>query len=187
MTRCDWATDADEEMTCYHDVEWGTPTYDERETFELMTLEMMQAGLSWRTVLHKRANFKAAFDNFEIAKVAKYDETDMTRLLADAGIIRNRLKIKDTIHNAQLLAQWHAQGKQMNDYLWSFVDGRPIVHRYQNQADLPAQTLLSQQVSKALKKAGFKFVGPTIVQSWLQALGILNDHLAKCTVNQMPA
>ncbi|MTV81736.1 DNA-3-methyladenine glycosylase I [Secundilactobacillus folii] len=183
--RCDWATDADELMQHYHDYEWGTPTYDERETFELMTLEMMQAGLSWQTVLRKRQNFKQAFDNFDVERVAHYDAADVARLLHDQGIIRNRLKIADTIHNAQVLNEWHAKGQTLNDFLWAFVDGQPIVNRYEHQTDLPAQTPLSQKVSKALKKAGFKFVGPTIIQSLLEAVGILNDHLAKCTVNQL--
>lgn len=185
MTRCDWAENADELMTHYHDYEWGVPTYDERETFELMTLEMMQAGLSWQTVLRKRENFKAAFANFDIDQVAQFGDEDVQRLLNDEGIIRNRLKIADTIHNAQLLRKWHADGKTMNAFLWAFVDGKPVVNRYQSQSDLPAQTPLSQKVSKALKKEGFKFVGPTIIQSWLEALGILDDHMAKCTENHL--
>ncbi|MCH5463023.1 DNA-3-methyladenine glycosylase I [Lactobacillus sp. LC28-10] len=185
MTRCDWAENANELMTHYHDYEWGVPTKDERETFELMTLEMMQAGLSWQTVLNKRENFREAFANFDIEKIAQFDEDDVARLLNNAGIIRNKLKIKDTIVNAKQLVSWHEAGKTMNAYLWSFVNGKPVVNRYQSMADVPAQTPLSQEVSKALKKAGFKFVGPTIVQSWLEALGILDDHLAKCMVNHM--
>ncbi|WP_203650134.1 DNA-3-methyladenine glycosylase I [Secundilactobacillus yichangensis] len=185
MTRCDWAENANELMTHYHDYEWGVSTTDERETFELMTLEMMQAGLSWQTVLNKRANFKAAFADFDVEKVARFDADNVARLTNNAGIIRNRLKIKDTIHNAQQLVDWHAAGKTMNAYLWSFVDNQPVVTRYSSAAEVPAQTPLSQKVSKALKKAGFKFVGPTIVQSWLEALGILDDHLAKCTVNHL--
>jgi len=185
MTRCDWAENTNELMTHYHDYEWGVPTTDERETFELMTLEMMQAGLSWQTVLNKRANFKTAFANFEVEKVAQFDDNDVARLLNDAGIIRNRLKIKDTIYNARQLVKWHAAGKTMNAYLWAFVDDKPVVNRYPSMAEVPAQTPLSQQVSKALKKAGFKFVGPTIVQSWLEALGILDDHLVTCTVNHL--
>ncbi|GAX04432.1 DNA-3-methyladenine glycosylase I [Secundilactobacillus pentosiphilus] len=185
MTRCDWAENADEVMTHYHDYEWGVPTKDERETFELMTLEMMQAGLSWQTILNKRQNFKAAFADFKVDQVALFDDADVDRLMHDAGIIRNRLKIKDTVYNAQQLVKWHAAGKTMNAYLWAFVDGRPVVNRYQTASEVPAQTALSQQVSKALKKAGFKFMGPTIVQSWLEALGILDDHLAKCTVNHL--
>lgn len=185
MTRCDWAENANELMTHYHDYEWGVPTYDERETFELMTLEMMQAGLSWQTVLNKRENFRKAFADFDVEKVAQFTDADVARLLGNAGIIRNKLKIKDVILNARQLVSWHAAGKTMNDYLWSFVDGKPVVNRYQSMADVPAQTPLSQQVSKTLKKAGFKFVGPTIVQSWLEALGILDDHLAKCTVNHL--
>lgn len=185
MTRCDWAENANELMTHYHDYEWGVPTTDERETFELMTLEMMQAGLSWQTVLNKRANFKAAFADFDVEKVARFDADDVVRLMNNVGIVRNRLKIKDTILNARQLADWHAAGKTMNAYLWSFVDNQPVVTRYSSVAEVPAQTPLSQKVSKALKKAGFKFVGPTIVQSWLEALGILDDHLAKCTVNHL--
>lgn len=185
MTRCDWAENTDALMTHYHDYEWGVPTKNEHETFELMTLEMMQAGLSWQTILNKRAAFKAAFANFDVEKVARFDANDVARLMNDAGIVRNQLKIKDTILNARQLADWHTAGKTMNDYLWSFVDNQPVVTRYQSAAEVPAQTPLSQQVSKALKKAGFKFVGPTIVQSWLEALGILDDHLAKCTVNHL--
>lgn len=185
MTRCDWAESADELMQHYHDYEWGVRTTDETMTFELMTLEMMQAGLSWQTVLRKRENFRRAFADFDVAKIAQFDEQDEARLMADAGIIRNRLKIKDTILNARLLVSWHEAGKTMNDYLWSFVDGQPIVNRYASMADVPAQTPLSQEISKALKKQGFRFVGPTIIQSWLEALGILDDHLAQCTVNHL--
>ncbi len=185
MTRCDWAENADDLMTHYHDYEWGVPTKDERKTFELMTLEMMQAGLSWQTILNKRKNFRAAFANFDVDKVAQFDDDDVARLINDAGIIRNKLKIKDTIHNARQLVEWHHADKTMNAYLWSFVGDQPVVNRYPTMADVPAQTPLSQQVSKALKQAGFKFVGPTIVQSWLEALGILDDHLAKCTVNHL--
>lgn len=185
MTRCDWAENANELMTHYHDYEWGVPTKGERETFELMTLEMMQAGLSWQTVLNKREHFRKAFAGFDVNKIAQFNAADVARLVNDAGIIRNKLKIVDTIHNARQLVKWHRAGKTMNAYLWSFVDGQPIINRYATAADVPAQTPLSQQVSKALKQAGFKFVGPTIVQSWLEALGILDDHLAKCTVNHL--
>ncbi|KRK97353.1 dna-3-methyladenine glycosylase [Secundilactobacillus odoratitofui DSM 19909 = JCM 15043] len=185
MTRCDWAEDTDDLMTHYHDYEWGVATFDERETFELMTLEMMQAGLSWQTVLRKREHFKQVFDNFDINKVAAYDDTKIDALMNDAGIIRNRRKILATIHNAQLLVKWHADGKTMNAYLWDYVDGQSIVNKYAAMSDLPGKTALSEKISKALKKLGFQFMGPTIVQSWLEALGILDDHLASCTVNHM--
>lgn len=185
MTRCDWGETENDLMRHYHDEEWGVATYDETETFELMTLEMMQAGLSWQTVLNKRVHFKVAFAQFDAAKVAQFDDADVARLMADAGIIRNRRKIDATIANAQLLVKWHEAGRSLNAYLWTFVDGKPQVNRYATMADLPGQTPLSQRVSKALKKEGFKFVGPTIVQSWLEALGILDDHLASCTVNHV--
>ncbi|KRK32794.1 DNA-3-methyladenine glycosylase I [Loigolactobacillus bifermentans] len=185
MQRCDWAEHADSLMTAYHDQEWGVPTTDERKTFELLTLELMQAGLSWQTVLNKRDHFRQAFDNFEVTKIARYDDQAVQRLRHDAGIIRNRLKIAAVIHNAQVLVAWHQQGQTLNDWLWAYVAYQPIVHRYATMAEMPTQTPLAQQISKDLKKADFRFVGPTIIQSLLQALGIFDDHLAGCQVHHI--
>lgn len=185
MPRCDWATDTNPLMTHYHDYEWGVPTTDERETFELLTLESMQAGLSWQTILNKRTNFRRAFDNFDVNKVAAYDDRDVERLRVDAGIVRNRLKINTAINNARVIQAWHSDGRTLNAWLWHYVDNHPIVHRYATQAELPAQTALAERVSKDLKQAGFRFVGPTIIQSFLEALGILDDHMAGCTINHL--
>lgn len=182
MHRCDWAEHADPLMTAYHDTEWGVPTWDETTTFELLTLELMQAGLSWQTVLNKRAHFRQAFDQFDVTKIAVYTAADVARLRQDPGIIRNRLKISATINNAQQLVAWHHQDQTLNAWLWAYVGQKPVRHHYRTMAEVPAQTPLSQQISHDLKKAGFRFVGPTIIQSLLQALGIFNDHLVTCQV-----
>ncbi|KRM87902.1 DNA-3-methyladenine glycosylase I [Lacticaseibacillus thailandensis] len=187
MPRCDWATDATPLMTRYHDYEWGVPSKDEQYTFEMLTLELMQAGLSWQTILNKRANFQVAFNHFDVDKVAAYTQTDVMRLRNDTGIVRNRIKIAATINNARILQTWHQQGQTLNAWLWHYVDGHPVIHHYATAADLPAQTPLSAQISHDMKKAGFRFVGPTIIQSFLQAIGILDDHLVTCTINHCHA
>lgn len=145
----------------------------------MLVLESFQSGLSWSTILHKRANFRKVFANFEIEKIAQFTQADVERLRNDSGIIRNKLKINATINNAQLLVKWHQEGKTLHEYLTDFVP-EPIDHHYQTMDEMPASTALSTEISKAMKKDGFKFVGPTTIYSFLQAVGLVNDHLANC-------
>ncbi len=179
--RCPWGTDL-ALMLDYHDDEWGRPLYDDRELFELLILEGAQAGLSWLTVLKKRENYREAFDNFEIEKVANYDDKKVEELLANPGIIRNRLKIKAAIINAELVLQIQKEYGSFSKFLWDYVANKPVVGSWQSFKDMPLTTALSDQISKDLKKRGFKFVGSTIIYSFLQACGIVNDHFASCFV-----
>jgi DNA-3-methyladenine glycosylase I len=176
--RCAWArTDW---SIPYHDAEWGKPLHDDRALFELLTLEGAQAGLSWETILRKRERYRIAFDGFDPARVARYGARKRTELLADAGIVRNRLKIDATIGNAAaFLAVQEAFGS-FDAYWWSFVGGKPIVNRPRTMAEVPAKTALAERMSADLKRRGFRFVGPTIVYSFMQASGVVNDHLADC-------
>lgn len=183
--RCLWCGD-DPLYVAYHDREWGVPLHDDRALFEFLILEGAQAGLSWITILRKRDNYRAAFDGFDPAKVARYDQRQVDRLLNDAGIVRNRLKIHSAIINAQKLLdlqeKFGGDGKDghFSDYLWRFVDGKPVHNTWSNQSELPAQTPLSVAMSKDLATRGFKFVGPTICYSLMQAVGLVNDHLVGC-------
>jgi len=174
--RCAWA-ESDPQMQAYHDDEWGIPERDPRALWECLMLEGFQAGLAWITVLRKREAFRAAFHGFDPAKVARMTERDILRLLDDAGIIRSRAKIEATIQGARIYNDMAARGDDFADYCWSFTDGQ-VVHG--DGIALPATTALSERVSKDLKKRGFKFVGPTIVHAWLQAVGIVNDHATAC-------
>jgi DNA-3-methyladenine glycosylase I len=167
-------------MAAYHDEEWGTPLHDDRKIFEFLVLEGMQAGLSWRTVLAKRENFRRAFDGFDPARIARYTERDVRRLLGDAGIIRNRLKILAAINNAKRFLEVQKEFGSFDLYIWGFVRGKPVVNRLKSFSELPARTPLSDLISKDLKARGFKFVGSTIVYSHLQATGLVNDHLVTC-------
>lgn len=176
--RCPWASG--EYNIAYHDAEWGKPQHDDQKLFELLILEGMQAGLSWLTILKKRENFRLAFDNFDIATVAKYNEEKIQELLSDAGIIRNRLKIRGAVKNAQAFQKIQAEFGSFDTYLWNFVDHQPIVNAFEKQEDLPAHSELSDRISKDLKKRGFTFVGTTIIYSYLQAVGVINDHLVWC-------
>jgi DNA-3-methyladenine glycosylase I len=160
----------------YHDEEWGVPSHDERHLFEMLVLEGAQAGLSWSTILRKRENYRRAFARFNVEKVARFTARDVERLLADPGIVRNRLKVESAVTNAR--ATIAAGG--LGDLLWSFVGGAPIVNRWQTLAELPAETAESQAMSKELKKRGFRFVGPTICYSLMQACGLVNDHVMSC-------
>jgi len=179
MMRCGWAGE-DPLMVDYHDREWGTPVHDDRRLFEFLILEGAQAGLSWSTILKKREAYRRAFHDFDPAAVARFDDADRARLLADAGIVRNRLKIDAAIANARaVLAIQEAHGS-LDRYLWLFVGGAPIQNGWQTLAELPAQTAESEAMSKALKKAGFRFVGPTICYALMQAVGMVNDHLVGC-------
>lgn len=177
--RCAWA-DSSPEMQAYHDNEWGKPSRDERYFFEMLTLEGAQAGLSWATIIKRRATYRTAYDNFDIAKVAHYDQAKRDALLQDKGIIRNRLKVDSSINNAKLIDEMHQDGKTFFEYIWNFVDNKPIINHYSHMSEVPARTELSQRISKDLKKRGFRFVGPTIIYSFLQAVGVINDHLDSC-------
>lgn len=179
-TRCGWAANAAALDRAYHDTEWGVPLRDERALFELLTLEGAQAGLSWSTVLAKRDGYRRAFDAFDAQRIARYDDADRARLLADAGIVRNRLKIDATIGNARALLALHDAGRTLSDLVWSHVDGRPLRHARASMAEVPAKTELSDRLSKSLAKAGFRFVGSTIVYAFMQAAGLVNDHTVDC-------
>jgi len=176
--RC-WG-EVDPLMAAYHDEEWGTPLHDDRKIFEFLVLEGMQAGLSWRTVLAKRENFRRAFDGFDPARISRYTSRDVRRLLADPGIIRNRQKILASINNAQRFLEVQNEFGSFARYIWRFVGGKPVVNRLRSFAEMPAKTALSDRISKDLRARGFKFVGSTIVYSHLQATGVVNDHLVTC-------
>jgi len=179
LTRC-WGDGDDPRMTAYHDKEWGTPLHDDRKIFEFLILESMQAGLSWRTILNKRENFRRAFHGFDPVRVARYTERDVRRLLGDAGIIRNRQKILAAIGNARHFLDIQKEFGSFDRYIWGFVEGKPVVNRLKSFSRMPARTPLSDLISKDMKARGFKFVGSTIVYSHLQATGVVNDHLVTC-------
>lgn len=176
--RCDWCG-SEPIYVNYHDTEWGVPEYDSRALFEKLILDGFQAGLSWITILKKRDNFRDAFNFFKPEVIANYTEKDVGRLLGNAGIIRHRGKIEATIGNAQAWLRIE-EGEGFDNYLWKYVDGKPITNRFEVMADIPAQTPLSAQLSKDLKKDGFKFCGPTIVYAFMQAVGMANDHIITC-------
>jgi len=180
IIRCAWVPENDDLYAEYHDKEWGVPLHDDRLLFEFLTLEAFQAGLSWRTVLYKRENFRRAFAGFDPEKVARFTEKDVQRLLADAGIIRNKLKVAAAINNARRFLQVQDEFGSFDAYIWRFVDGRPIVNHWQHVEQLPASTPLSDSISKDLKQRGFKFVGSTIVYAHMQATGMVNDHTVHC-------
>jgi DNA-3-methyladenine glycosylase I len=178
IVRCDWISNYPENlaMTRYHDLEWGKESHDNRYLFEMLSLEGMQAGLSWQTIINKRENFKKAFSDFEVEKVANFGESDFERLMSDAGIIRNRLKIASVINNAKKFLEIG----DFDQYIWSFTDGKIIDHQIVEGSEIPAHNELSDLISKQMKKDGFKFVGGTIIYSYLQAIGMINDHQQKC-------
>ncbi|MEN1968485.1 DNA-3-methyladenine glycosylase I [Lentibacillus sp. N15] len=178
-SRCDWVT-SDPIYIHYHDNEWGKPTYDDRALFEMLCLEGAQAGLSWITILKRRENYRAAFDQFDPQLVSAYDETKVNELLQDAGIIRNERKIRSVITNAQSFLKIVEEYGTFRSYIWRFVDGKPINNHWKTHADVPASTEESEQMSKDLKKQGFKFVGPTICYAFMQATGMVNDHTRNC-------
>jgi DNA-3-methyladenine glycosylase I len=176
--RCAWART--ELSIPYHDQEWGVPLHDEQKLFEFVILEGAQAGLSWETILKKRANYRRAFDNFDPEKVARYNARKVQQLLADAGIIRNRLKIAAAIGNAQAFLKVQAEFGSFDQYIWGFVDGQPIQNAWRTLKELPAKTPLSEAISRDLIRRGFRFVGPTIVYAHMQATGMVNDHTVDC-------
>ncbi len=178
MPRCPWA--AAEPNITYHDQEWGVPVHADRLLFEFLVLEGAQAGLSWTTILKKRENYRKAFDGFRAEKIARYGARDVRRLLGDAGIVRNRLKIAATIENAKMFLIVHKEFGSFDVYLWSFVGGKPIQNRWRRMFDVPARTAESDAMSRDLVRRGFKFVGSTICYALMQATGMVNDHLVTC-------
>jgi len=180
VTRCEWAAEGDELMVAHHDEEWGVPSHDDRHLFEMLTLEGAQAGLSWSTILHKREGYRAAFAGFDPAAVARFGPRDVERLLADPGIVRNRLKVESTVNNAARVLEVQAERGTLDAYLWAFVDGQPIVNEVRTLADLPAETDLSKAISKDLKRRGFRFIGPTVVYAFMQSVGMVDDHQLDC-------
>ncbi len=177
--RCAWA-ESNPLMIKYHDVEWGTPVHDDRKLFEFLILEGAQAGLSWSIVLKKRKNYRKAFDNFDPKKIAKYTKKDVKRLLADSGIIRNRLKITATINNAKKFLDVQKESGSFDKYIWQFVNYKMIRKAFKTLSELPARTKESDAMSKDLRKRGFKFIGPTICYAFMQAVGMVNDHTTDC-------
>ncbi|MGA9852963.1 MAG: DNA-3-methyladenine glycosylase I [Gammaproteobacteria bacterium] len=181
LTRCPWPSlENDALYRVYHDKEWGVPVHDEKRWFEFLILEGAQAGLSWATILHKRANYRKAFAGFDPKKVARFNARDVARLMKDAGIVRNRLKINSAIINALAFLEVQKEFGSFNKYIWRFVDGKPIRNRRRGMKQVPARTAISDAMSKDLKKRGFKFVGSTICYAFMQATGLVDDHLVNC-------
>jgi DNA-3-methyladenine glycosylase I len=177
MRRCAWVPDSDQLYIAYHDEEWGVPEHDDRRLYELLTLEGAQAGLSWSTILHKRENYRRAFRGFEPTAVPQLDPE---ALLQDAGIVRNRLKVASAISNAARVLEVQEEVGSLDAYLWSFVDGEPIVNEWRSVAEIPAETEVSRAMSKDLKRRGFRFVGPTVCYAFMQAAGLVDDHTVDC-------
>ncbi len=179
MQRCPWCGD-DPLYVAYHDTEWGVPCHDERSLFEFLILEGAQAGLAWITILKKREHYRRAFDGFDPAKIARYGEQDVARLLADPGIVRNRLKIAAAIDNARATLALYEAGGSLDELLWRYVEGQPVINRWQRMAQVPVSTPTAEVLSQELKRRGFRFVGPTIAYALMQATGMVNDHLVAC-------
>ncbi len=178
--RCAWGAGPDPAYRAYHDTEWGLPVRDERHLFELLILEGAQAGLSWSTILRKREGYRRAFAGFDVAAVAAFGEADVARLLADAGIVRNRAKIAAAIGNARATLELYAAGTTLVEHLWSFVGGTPVVNRFETLAEIPSETDASRAMSRDLRARGFRFVGPTICYALMQSAGLVNDHETSC-------
>jgi DNA-3-methyladenine glycosylase I len=181
--RCAWC-EQDPLYQQYHDQEWGKPVFDDAILFEFLVLESFQAGLSWITILKKRENFRKAFDRFDYKKIARYTDKKVELLMQDTGIVRNRLKILATIQNAQRFMEIQKEYGSFSDYIWSYVDGKPIVNRPKTLKDIPAKTSLSDSISKDLKKRGFKFLGSTVMYAHMQATGIIDDHVQECWISK---
>jgi len=177
--RCAWCGD-DPLYVAYHDEEWGVPVYDDDKLFEFLILETFQAGLSWITILRKRENFRKAFDGFDYKKIANYGEDKYESLLQDAGIIRNKLKVKAAISNAQMFLKVQEEFGSFSKYIWQFTDGKPIQNAFVREEDVPATSEISDKISKDLKKRSFKFVGSTVMYAYMEAVGIVNDHIVSC-------
>jgi DNA-3-methyladenine glycosylase I len=182
--RCGWVPAGDEAYTRYHDEEWGRPVHDDRHLFEMLTLEGAQAGLSWATILRKRAAYRRAFASFVPAKVARLDARRRGALLRDPGIVRNRLKIDSTVSNARAFLAVQKEFGSFSAYLWNWVDGHPVLNGWRTRGQVPAHSELSDRISRDLKKRGFRFVGSTIIYAYLQAVGVVNDHTAGCYLYQ---
>jgi DNA-3-methyladenine glycosylase I len=180
VTRCEWATGGSELMLAHHDEEWGIPSHDDVHLFEMLSLEGAQAGLSWSTILNKREGYRRAFAGFDPAAVARFGPDDVERLLADPGIVRNRLKVESTVDNAARVLEVQEELGSFDAYLWAFVDGEPIVNQWRTVSELPAETELSKAISKDLKRRGFRFIGPTIVYAFMQPVGMVDDHTVDC-------
>jgi DNA-3-methyladenine glycosylase I len=180
VKRCEWAPLDSPLYLAYHDREWGVPVHDDRRLFEMLVLEGAQAGLSWSTILNKREGYRRAFAGFDPATVARYDARKVERLLGDASIVRNRLKVESTIANARAVIQVQEDDGSLDSYLWPFVGGTPKVNRFRTLEDIPAETTESKAMSKDLKRRGFRFVGPTVCYAFMQACGLVNDHVVSC-------
>ena len=180
VRRCDWVPEDNPLYVAYHDEEWGVPVHDDRELFELLTLEGAQAGLAWITILRKREGYREAFAGFDPAAVARFTSRDVERLMADEGIVRNRLKIESAVNNAARVLEVQEELGSFDAYLWSVVEGAPIVGNWRTSAEIPAETAESRALSKDLKRRGFRFVGPTVCYAFMQAVGLVDDHVAGC-------
>jgi DNA-3-methyladenine glycosylase I len=178
--RCAWVPESDPLYVAYHDEEWGVPEHDDRVLYELLTLEGAQAGLSWSTILHKREGYRRAFAGFDPAKVARFDARREAKLLADPGIVRNRLKVSSTIENARRVLETQEELGSFAALLWGFVDGEPLVGGWKSVGEIPAETPVSKAMSKELKRRGFRFVGPTVCYAFMQAAGLVDDHVVSC-------
>ncbi|MEM1319047.1 MAG: DNA-3-methyladenine glycosylase I [Bacteroidota bacterium] len=178
-TRCQWCV-SHELDRAYHDTEWGVPVYDDRLLFEMLNLEGAQAGLSWLTILKKRPHYQKVFDNFEAHKIVDYDEAKIAALLADPGIVRNKLKVRGTVQNARCFLAVQEEFGSFKDYIWQFVEGQPIINRWKTMEQVPVSTPQSDAMSKDLKKRGFKFIGTTICYAYMQGVGMVNDHTIDC-------
>jgi DNA-3-methyladenine glycosylase I len=184
IARCAWGVEGDPLYCAYHDGEWGRPSRDERHLFEMLVLEGAQAGLSWSTILRKREGYRRAFTAFDPEVVARFDDADVARLLGDAGIVRNRLKVESAVSNARALLALRDGGDSLVHLLWGFVEGTPLDRRVANLGDLPAETVESRAMSKELKRRGFRFVGPTVCYAFMQATGLANDHVVGCAAGE---
>ena len=180
MDRCGWASLDDPASLAYHDEEWGVPSHDDVHLFEMLTLEGAQAGLSWATILHKREGYRRAFAGFDAATVARFTPARIERLLQDPSIVRNRLKVASTVANARAVLEVQSSDGSLDAYLWSFVGGQPIVHRRRRDGEIPSESVESRTMSRAMKQRGFRFVGPTVCYAFMQATGMVQDHVAHC-------
>jgi DNA-3-methyladenine glycosylase I len=185
--RCDWVPLDDPLYVAYHDDEWGVPSHDDRHLFELLTLEGAQAGLSWSTILHKREGYRRAFADFDAEAVARFTKRDVDRLLRDPGIVRNRLKVESAVNNAKRVLEVREELGSFDAYLWAFVSGEPLVGSWRSLREIPAETEESLALSKDLKRRGFRFVGPTVCYAFMQAVGVVDDHVADCFRRTAPA
>jgi DNA-3-methyladenine glycosylase I len=180
LTRCAWAPETDPRYLAYHDEEWGVPVHDDLRLFEMLTLEGAQAGLSWSTILNKREGYRAAFAGFDPVEVARFTPAKIERLMQDPSIVRNRLKVTSTVDNAHAVLEVQRDFGSLDTYLWAFVGGAPIVNRWRSLGEIPAETGMSRTVSAELKRRGFRFVGPTVCYAFMQATGMVNDHVVGC-------